>query len=267
MAKNSDVLYEKIGKTAVITINRPEKRNAMNEQTRRGIIDSWIKFRDDSDANVAIITGSGDVSFSAGNDLAEIYKGGSNDDSWISPIKGAGSLQMAVMQGLEINKPVIAAVNGYCLGAAFGLALACDILYCSPNAIFGCSEVKYSHMAGGGQATRLSHTIPMGWAMELTLTGDSIDSKRALDLGIVNKVVEQKDLLNTCLALADRMNSVSSALLSNTKEFLYKAHALPLNEALQLEGIYYEWIRRAEEYDLGTQDFAEGRRKSVSPVG
>ena len=79
---NSDVLYEKIGKTSIITINRPEKRNAMNEQTRRGIIDSWIRFRDDRTANVAIITGSGDVAFSAGNDLAEIYKGVNADDAW-----------------------------------------------------------------------------------------------------------------------------------------------------------------------------------------
>ncbi|MBH42251.1 MAG: enoyl-CoA hydratase [Chloroflexi bacterium] len=263
---NSDVLYEKIGKTSVITINRPEKRNAMNEQTRRGIIDSWIRFRDDNTANVAIITGSGDVAFSAGNDLAEIYKGVTADDSWEAPIKGAGSLQMAVMQGLEVNKPVIAAVNGYCLGAAFGLALACDILYCSPNAVFGCSEVKYSHMAGGGQATRLSQIIPIGWAMELALTGDSIDANKALDLGIVNRVVDQKDLMNKCMDLADRMNSVSSALLSNTKEFLYKSRSLPLNEGLHLEGIYYERIRQAEEYDVGTQDFAEGRRKSVRPV-
>ena len=173
---------------------------------------------------------------------------------------------MAVMQGLQVNKPVIAAVNGYCLGAAFGLALACDILYCSPNAVFGCSEVKYSHMAGGGQATRLSQIIPIGWAMELALTGDSIDANKALDLGIVNRVVDQKDLMNKCMDLADRMNSVSSALLSNTKEFLYKSRSLPLNEGLHLEGIYYERIRQAEEYDVGTQDFAEGRRKSVRPV-
>ena len=266
MTNNSLVLYEKKDNIALITINRPEKRNAMDEATRRAIIDAWVRFREDQASMVAIITGTGDVAFSAGNDLKEVYQGLPEDTSWISPIKGAGSIQLATMQGLKINKPVIAAVNGYCLGAAFGLALACDIRYCSPNAVFGCSEVKYAHMAGGGQATRLSHTLPMSWAMELTLTGDSIDADTAQRLGIVNRVVSQDNLVQSCLDLAKRMTVTSQTLLSNTKEFLYKARSLPIDEALHLEGVYYDRIRQVAEYDQGTKDFAEGNRRSVQPV-
>jgi len=267
MAQESIVSYDRQDGIAIVTINRPEKRNAMDEATRRAIIDAWVRFREDPEALVAIITGSGDVAFSAGNDLKEVYQGAAEDTSWVSPVKGAGTIPMATMQGLRINKPVIAAVNGYCLGAAFAIALACDIRYCSPNAVFGCSEVKYAHMAGGGQATRLSHTLPMGWAMELALTGDSINAETAKRLGIVNQVVPQEKLMQACVDLAQRMTSTSEALLRNTKEFLYQARSLSLSEGLDLEGLYYDRIRRAGEYDQGTQAFAEGRRRSVQPIG
>jgi E-phenylitaconyl-CoA hydratase len=250
---------------AVITINRPEKRNAMNEAVRRGLTDAWLQLKEDDDLWVGILTGAGDNSFSAGNDLREIYRG-IPDDDWQPPIRGAHTLGTATMRGLGQRKPVIAAVNGYCLGAAFALALACDIRLCSPNATFGCSEVRFSHMAGGGQSTRLARDLAMGPAMELVLTGDSIDAETAARWGVVNRVVPQDELLPAALDLARRMLKAGPTLLYETKEFMYQALGRSLEDALHLEGLYYERIRQAPAYDQGTENFAEGRLGKVQTV-
>lgn len=254
------VLFERDDRTAIITINRPDKRNSFTEATRRELIDHWIAFREDPDLDVAILTGAGDVSFSAGSDLREIARGIEADASWVSPVRGLSSIALAGMQGLNINKPVIAAVNGYCLGAAFAVALACDIRLASPNAVFSAAEVKYGHMAGGGQATRLARMLPFGWALELCLTGDRIDAETALRIGVINRIVPQDKLLDEARALAGRMIECGPTVVRETKEFMYRSLGLPLNEALHLEGLYYERIRRTRDYDEGTTAFAERRR-------
>ncbi|MBI2886355.1 MAG: enoyl-CoA hydratase/isomerase family protein [Chloroflexi bacterium] len=264
MAEEQPVLFERRDDhIAIIRFNRPDKRNAMNEGTRRAITDAWLRFKDDSDLWVGILTGVGDISFSAGNDLREIYQG-LPDDPWVPPVRDANTIGMATMRGLGIRKPVIAAVNGYCLGAAFAIALACDIRICSPNATFGCTEVRYSHMAGGGQATRLATMLPMGPAMELVLTGDSIDAETALRWGVVNRVVPQEQLLDAAIDLAHRMTKVSPVLLYETKEFMYQALGQTLEAGLHLEGLYYERIRRSPDYDEGTRSFAERRAPQFS---
>lgn len=264
MSDNNLVLFETPAPhVALLRINRPEKRNAMNEQTRRAMIDAWLRVKDDDDIWVAVLTGVGDASFSAGNDLREIYHG-LPDDPWQPPVRDAHTVGMAAMRGLGLRKPVIAAVNGYCLGAAFAVALACDIRICSPNASFACTEVRYSHMAGGGQATRLARMLPMGPAMELVLLGDPIDAETALRWGIVNRIVPQERLVETAVAMASRMTSVSPTLLNDTKEFMYLSQGRPLDDALHMESVYYERIRQAPEYDEGTRAFAERRTEKVA---
>ena len=247
---------------ALITINRPEKRNAMNESTRRAMIDAWQKFQDDDDLWVAVLTGAGDLAFSAGNDLREIATG-LPGEPWQTPVRGMHTVGMAGMRGLGVRKPVIAAVNGYCFGAAFAVALACDVRICSENATFGCTEVKYSHMAGSGQALRLARYIPMGRAMELALTGDSIDAKTALDWGIVNRVLPQSELVPSAINLASRMVNAGPTLLQETKEFMYKTLHASIDEAYHLESIYYDRIKLDSRYDQGTQQFVENRNKHI----
>lgn len=247
---------------ALITINRPEKRNSMSELTRRAMIDAWMRFQDDDDLWVAVLTGSGDLAFSAGNDLREIATG-VPDEPWQSPVRGLHTVAMAAMRGLGVTKPVIAAVNGYCFGAAFAVALACDVRIASDNATFGCTEVKFSHMAGGGQALRLARYIPMGAAMELALTGDSIDAQTALQWGVVNRVVSQEELVPSALQLASRMVNAGPTLLSETKEFMYRTLNASIDEAYHLEGIYYERIKSSPRYDQGTQQFVKNRNAHV----
>ena len=247
---------------ALITINRPEKRNAMNEHTRRGMIDAWLEFKDDPDLWVSVLTGAGELAFSAGNDLREISTG-LPDDDWRPPVRDSHTVGMAAMRGLGIKKPVIAAVNGYCYGAAFAVALACDVRLCAPEATFGCTEVKFSHMAGGGQATRLARFIPMGPAMELVLTGESVDAETALRWGIVNRIVPQAELVGAAIDLALKMCKAGPDLLSETKDFMYQSLGYSMEDALYLEGIYYDRIRNSERYDQGTQQFVKNRNAHV----
>lgn len=247
---------------ALITINRPEKRNSMNEATRRAMIDAWIRFQDDDDLWVAILTGAGDLSFSAGNDLRELATG-MTDEPWTAPVRGLHTVGMAAMRGLGVKKPVIAAVNGYCFGAAFAVALSCDVRICSPNATFGCTEVKFSHMAGGGQALRLARYIPMGQAMELALTGDSIDADTALQWGIVNRVVSQEELVPAAVHLASRMVNAGPALLQETKDFMYRTLNASLDEAFSLESVFYDRIKADPRYDQGTQQFVTNRNAHI----
>jgi enoyl-CoA hydratase/carnithine racemase len=257
------VLFERpIEHVALITINRPDKRNAMSELTRRAMIDAWLKFQEDPDLWVAILTGAGTLSFSAGNDLREIATG-LPDDGWKPPVRDSSTVAMAAMRGLGIKKPVIAAVNGYCFGAAVAVALSCDIRLCSPEATFGCTEVKFSHMAGGGQATRLSRFIPMGPAMELVLTGEAVDAETALRWGIVNRVVPQDELVAESIALARRMCNAGPDLLIETKDFMYQSQGQSIEDALYLEGIYYDRIRNSPRYEQGTKQFVQNRNAHV----
>ena len=252
------IKYEVKDRVAYLTINRPERRNSFSENTRRKLIDSWMDFKHDDDIDVAILTGSGNIAFTAGSDLREIARGLEIEDpDWQPPVADMSSIGLAAMQGLNIEKPVIAAVNGYSLGFGFALALACDVRIATPNARFAASEVKYGHMAGGGQATRLARMISMGWALELALTGDQIDAETALRIGVVNRIVPEEDLLAECTDLAQRMVECGPTVVRETKAFMYRSLGLPLNEALDLEGIFYSRIQSSHDYDIGTQAFAD----------
>ncbi|MBM3138644.1 MAG: enoyl-CoA hydratase/isomerase family protein [Chloroflexi bacterium] len=250
------VRYEVSERIATITINRPEKRNSFTENTRRQLIDHWMTFKYDEDADVAILTGAGNVAWSAGSDLREIGTQIQVDDpDWRPPIEGVSTIGLATMQGLDIDKPVIAAINGYALGFGFALALACDIRICTPNARFACTEVKFGHMAGGGQSTLLPQSVPFGWAMELALTGDQIDAETAQRIGIVNRVVPPEQLMAECRALAHRMVECGPTVVRWTKRFMYRAMGQTYLDALELEGLYYARIRSSKDYDIGTQAF------------
>jgi enoyl-CoA hydratase/carnithine racemase len=261
------VRYEVKDRIALITINRPEKRNSFTEDTRRQLIDHWMTFKYADDVDVAILTGAGDVAWSAGSDLREIGTGitVSNPD-WKPPIEGVSTIGLACMSGLNIEKPVIAAINGVALGFGFALALACDIRICTPNARFACTEVRFGHMAGGGQATMLPQSVPLGWAMELALTGDQIDAATAERIGIVNRVVSADQLLEDATHLATRIIECGPTVTRWTKRFLYQQMGQTYLDAHALEGLYYSRIASSKDYDIGTQAFVSAPDiKNVRP--
>src|SRR5262250_1594291 len=183
-----NVLIEKRGRIAVITVNRPDKLNALNIATRNDILAAFDQLEKDSDVRVVVITGAGEKAFIAGADISEF-----------AGMTAVG--QRAVMKGRrafdaveDFPKPVIAMINGFCLGGGCELAMACDIRVASTKAKLGQPEIKLGIIPGGGGTQRLTRLIGEGKAMELILTGDMISGEEAARLGLVNYAVPPEEL-------------------------------------------------------------------------
>ena len=184
---------------ALITINRPDKRNAMDAEHYHGLSQAWQRVRDDGAVRVAIITGAGDKAFSAGADLKSwIGRKVELEEFWQT------QKDQLLNRGLEIWKPVIAAVNGYCLAGGMTLLLATDIRIAVPHATFSVAEVKRGIIAGNGGTQRTMAQLPHAIAMEMLLTGDSMDAATAERWGLVNRVVAPDALMETALGYARR---------------------------------------------------------------
>ncbi|HEX6512871.1 MAG TPA: enoyl-CoA hydratase/isomerase family protein [Chloroflexota bacterium] len=267
----SVLLFEKRNKIAYVTINRPERRNSLNAEVRRLLAQAWREIRDDDDIWIGIVTGSGDQSFCAGGDLAENLgkaKGDVHPPEYDTYAGRAEQAYTKYLREVGLNKPLIAAVNGYAAGGGFGLALNCDIRLCSENARFGASEVRWSHMAGG-QAYILPRTVPLGWAFWLCLTGQFIDAQTAYNIGIVQGVYPQAQLLEEATKLADIINANGKVVVQQTKEYIYNSLDMPLTAARLMEGVYYQRIRQSPDYDEGSAAFTQKRRPEFTgtPTG
>ena len=237
------VLYERDGHVATITYNRPEALNAINGDLRRDLDAAWLTFRDDEDAFVAIVTGAGRA-FSAGADLRD--PAAINAPSyWEWP--SLNSLE----SGLEIWKPIIAAVNGYCLGFALTLVAACDFVIASDRAQFGFPEVTIGVPTIQG-AVRMPKRV--GWqnAMELLLLGERVDAERAKEMGLVWQVVPHDDLMDSANALALRLLKPAPMAIRATKEVAFRGGQLPFLEAIR----FGETMRRVAG---SLDDVQEGR--------
>lgn len=195
------VLVEQQGHVMVITINRPDARNAVNEAVWSGVGEALAAADQDIDVRVVIITGAGDQSFCAGADLKALSRGESIAPT--SPEKAGWGFAGIVSH--VVSKPLIAAVNGTALGGGTEIALACDLVVAADTATFGLPEVKRGLLAGAGGAFRLRQQLPAKIAMEMLLTGDAISAGRALDLGLVNQVVPRTALMSAALKLAERI--------------------------------------------------------------
>ena len=255
------VLYEKVGHVVIITMNRPDKKNAINAQMREDLESSWRTFRDDDDAWVAILTGAGDA-FSAGGDLKE------------NLARSEGRMEKKRPKGRAINapkvysdfvweegvlKPVIGAINGYAGGGGFALALNCDIRIASESAVFGCSAVRWSHMAGG-QAYMLPRVVPLGWAFWFLYTGQTVDAETAFRIGLVQNVTQPDKLLSVSMDLAEVIARNGPLVSQYHKEYLYKAMDMPLSSSRFMERVLYEQLQQEPEYDEGTRAFIEKRQ-------
>lgn len=193
------VLTERRGHVLLVTINRPEARNAVNTRVTLGIGEALEYADAEDDVWVVILTGTGDKSFCAGADLKEAAAGIRLDDPRAARWGFAGFVTHA------ISKPVIAAVNGFALGGGTEIVLASDLAVAAETASFGLPEIKRGILAGGGGAFRLGRQIPAKIAMEAILTGEPIPARQALEAGLVNRVVEPADLLDAAFELAERI--------------------------------------------------------------
>jgi enoyl-CoA hydratase len=248
------LLVERRERVAIVTINRPEKRNALNIQTRAEGAAVLDELRDDETIGVVIFTGAGDKAFIAGADIAEFA--------------GRTALtQRDVMMGRSLftaidafPKPVIAMINGYCLGGGNELALACDLRIASETASFGQPEINLGIIPGGGGTQRLTRLVGEGKAMELILTGEIIDAQTALRLGLVNMVVPAADLQGKTLEIANRIADKSPVALRMAKEAVKLASRSNLDEGLRREVDLFALCFSSEDKDEGVKAFLEKRK-------
>jgi enoyl-CoA hydratase/carnithine racemase len=211
-----EVLRERRGHVEVLTINRPEARNAINGAVSRGLADAFDQLTDDPEAWVVVLTGSGDKAFSAGMDLKAFAAG--EGDAVMNASGGFGGIARRAFP-----KPVIAAVNGSALAGGLEVMLSCDLVVAADHATFGIPEAKRGLIAGAGGLFRLPRRLPLSIALELALTGDPIDAARAYQLGLVNRVVPGHQLLEEALALAERIAENAPLAVRYSKSVMLRA--------------------------------------------
>lgn len=253
--------FEVKERTALITINRPDARNAIDQDSADELNAAWLRFRDDDELWVAVLTGTGEKSFCAGADLrrvgkfyaeltpAERRRRGENEP-------GFGG----ITRNLDIFKPIIAAVNGHCLAGGLELALACDFRIASPNASFGLPEVRWGIVPGGGGTQRLTRTVPLGMALEMLLGGRAIDAETALRVGLVNRVVAADALIDEALSMAATICSNGPLAVRAAKEAALRGLDMSLEQGLRLEQFLAEPVRQSEDAREGVKSFAEKRK-------
>lgn len=253
--------FERRGQIALITLNRPEKLNALDTEMMFRLGEIWAEFRDDASLRVAVITGAGERAFCSGRDLAA---GAPGSREYYLAAKERGEelpLVGSEFQPEGVWKPIIAAINGHCLAAGFALALSCDLRIASENASLGTSAVKRGLLAGGGQVMRLARYVPFGRALEMLLFSDAIDARTAYEIGLVNKVVPLPDLMPTALDWAERLCENAPLALQATKEAAYRGvFEMTFEESMRLESEFYNKMLETEDVVEGARAWAEKRK-------
>lgn len=254
------ILYEKKGKVAYITINRPEAMNAIDFETNNELAEAWSDFRESPDLWVAILTGAGEKAFCAGADLKKFIpnlQGPERDKvDKHSHRPGFGG----ITGNLKIWKPIIAAINGICIAGGTEIALACDIRIAAENAKFGLVETSLGLIPGAGGTQRLPRLIPFGRALEMILSAEMIDAREAYRLGLVSKVVPSGELLDTANKVGERICQMGPLAIRAAKAAMYRGIDLPVDEALALELSYARLILETEDAKEGPKAFAEKRK-------
>jgi E-phenylitaconyl-CoA hydratase len=247
------VLYERDGHVATITYNRPEKLNAITGAVRTELNAAWEQFRDDEEAWVGIVTGAGKA-FCVGADLVD---GAGAAGSWPGSFWEIPTIN-SFESGLEVWKPTIAAVNGYCLGYGLTAVSACDFVIAADDAQFGMPEVRLGVPTIVG-AMRLPRRLNMQDALELLLTGDRIDAERALEIGLAWKVVPRDQLLAEARALADRLCRGAPLAVRAVNEIAHRGSNVPWEDAVRMGEAMRRLVGASDDAKEGMQAAREGR--------
>jgi enoyl-CoA hydratase len=246
-----------------VTLNRPEKKNALTPEMMVRLAEAWRDFRDDDGARVAILTGAGDI-FTAGADLGRLIplltRARKPEDDWDRRLMEDKTLfQDAVLRRFELYKPVIAAVNGAALAGGCEMIQATDLRVAVPEASFGLSEVKRGIVPGAGSLARLARQIPYCEAMKILLLGDAIPAAEALRIGLVNEVVPRERLMPRALELAAKLAANGPLALRKLKEAVLRGSGRPLEEAFDIEDECARVVMRSEDAREGPRAFMEKR--------
>ena len=246
--------YKKEGRIAIFTINRPEAFNMVNVQIFRELYERMVEFRDDPELWVGIITGARTRAFSAGADIKDMLPFAREHRD------NPGALPPSIMRGLDMWKPLIAAINGLALGGGLEIALACDIRIASEKARFGTPEVTLGLIPGWGGTQRLPRMLPWCKAAELLLMGRPIDAQEAYRIGLVNKVVPQEQVMPTAKEWAETICQAGPLAVRAAKEAMIRGSSMSLEDGLELESSLFNRIMDTEDYAEGIAAFNEKRK-------
>lgn len=249
------ILTEVTDKIALITINRPDKLNAINLEVISELESVLGELEKNSDVGVLILTGAGEKSFVAGSDISALANFTPEQAKEYSLV---GNKVLSKMQNYP--KPIIAAVNGFALGSGCEIALACHIRIAADNAKFGQPEVNLGLIPGHGGTQRLARTVGIGKAFEMILTGNNIDANEALKIGLVNRVVPQADLRTAAFELARVILTKSPVANAIAIKAINATLEKPLSEGLELEANLFSECFKTEDFVEGTKAFLEKRK-------
>lgn len=246
------IRYESHGAVRLITIDRADRMNSLDFEANDELVEVWRTFERDDAARVAVITGAGDKAFCAGADLKTYtmnFAQTSAPEFRARFTNGPGF--GGITRNLHIDKPIIAAINGFAISGGFELALACDVRFCSPNAEFALQDVRWGFHACDGGLVRLPRIVGLGHAMEMILSGDRVDADHAYRIGLVNRIHPAHELLEASINYAQRLASRAPLPQRFAKELMRRTIGMGLDEAL--------WAESRSFHDVGlTRDLAEG---------
>jgi enoyl-CoA hydratase len=254
-----NLLVEKKEKYAIVTLNRPEKLNALNDETIGELEQVMKELNEDNNMRCVILTGAGEKAFVAGADISQITSLDSKTGKEFA-LRGQGVFRY--IEGMK--KPVIAAVNGFALGGGCELAMSCHIRIASSNAKFGQPEINLGIIPGYGGTQRLPRLIGLSNALQLLLTGEMIDGDRALALGLVSEVSEADKLLESAESLAGLLTSRAPLAVQYILEAVYRGINTDLENALDIEAKYFGDVCNTEDMKEGTAAFLEKRKPNFS---
>jgi len=251
------IIYEKKDGVAWITLNNPERYNALDYEMRKELKEALEDAAKDENIRAVVIRGSGKA-FSAGADIKAFLE-------WtplkaMEVLKEVGTSLVISRIIREMPKPVIAAVHGYCLGGGFELAQACDIIIASEDAVFGQPEINVGLIPGGGGTQRLPRLIGEKKAKELIFTGDRVSAKDMAELGLVNKVVPPDKLMDAVNELLEKIKSKSPIIIAAAKEAINASMEMNLMEGLKYEAQIFTKLFATEDQKEGAKAFLEKRK-------
>jgi enoyl-CoA hydratase/carnithine racemase len=255
-----DILFERDDKVALITINRASKMNSLDFEANDELIAAWREFDGDDGLHVAVITGAGDGAFCAGADLKTYTMNFATTPAAefrrrYTDGPGFGG----ITRNLNVDKPIIAAINGYAISGGLELALACDIRFCAEGAQFALQDVRWGFHACDGGLIRLKEIVGTGNAMEMILSGDRFDAGHALRIGLVNRVYPGERLRDEAVAYAHHLASRAPLPQRLAKDVMRRIEGMSRDEALRLESMSFHNLGDTRDLREGTDAFREKR--------
>jgi enoyl-CoA hydratase len=261
----TEIAYEKKGHVTIIRFNRPEARNCIGPETHEELVRAWTRFRDDDEARVAVITGTGDKAFCAGGDLKrpELLPGTQAEIA--AHNRGERPGVLGPSRWTDIYKPVIAAVNGAAYAGGLEWACFADIRVAEEHATFGVTCRRWNIGLADGGTQRLPRIVGMGRAMELIITGRVIDAREAERIGLVNEIVPRGRSLARALEMAEFISTLPQSAIHTDKEAAVRGFGLPLAEGLRIEAECFNRLVGGEEMAESVKQFWDRSHPDLQP--